>query len=408
MNLTDHVIQETEEIIDCSIPINERRWYLVAVAGTSLSLISFICNLIIAKVLLSSKHSHFYFLAILALSDSFLSFMYGPVIAMDIIKDRLQILWLTKAYWSYLGPLLSLCQTSMTFSTYLIILATIERYLITHRSRSLTAFRRCRTMLSFVVFMLSLLLRGTAIFEIEVQKNFNCTGVTEYLPGLRDEIVGTFWYGTVFRFYTRNIMTVFLPFIFLAYLNYSIVKTLRKQQRSAEMFRFLSSDHKTKIRSATRLMVTVVCSYLLANVLNVLITFWEHIDSDSTQQVETYQFYETCTDVISVLYIFVCATRLIVYYSLNKEIREDIQAQLCHTSKRPKQVAALPRFNDGVGQQVGTEIDAVAIAIARRLMSLDIRLIDPSTTKTELSYPDSPVHAIIYANKHCRDEAEPV
>ncbi|KAK6009454.1 hypothetical protein OSTOST_25610, partial [Ostertagia ostertagi] len=149
-----------------------------------------------------------------------------------------------------------------------------------------------------------------------LDKNGDCTGIAEYIPGLTD-IVHTVWYGTVFRFYIRNIMTVFLPFFLLAYLNYRIVRTLRNQQRSAQMFR-LSSDHKSKIRSATRLLVLIVCSYLLANVLNVLITLWEYVAFQSTQTQEAYVIYEACTDVISVLYVLVCATRLFVYISCNK------------------------------------------------------------------------------------------
>ncbi|RCN35807.1 hypothetical protein ANCCAN_18323 [Ancylostoma caninum] len=93
----------------CGVEITDHRFYM-SVAGTVLSFVSLFCNLLIAKVLCSSRHAHFFFLALLAMSDSFLSFMYGPVIALDIIKDRLQILWLTRLYWWYVGPLLSLCQ----------------------------------------------------------------------------------------------------------------------------------------------------------------------------------------------------------------------------------------------------------------------------------------------------------
>ncbi|VDL62085.1 unnamed protein product [Nippostrongylus brasiliensis] len=286
------------------------------------------------QVLCRSKHAHFFFLALLAISDSFLSLMYGPVIALDIIKDKLQILWLTRLYWWYVGPLLSLCQVSMTFSCYLIILATIERYLITQRSDCLKRFRRTRGLMALFMFLLSLLLRGTLVFEIQLDRNGDCTGISEYIPGLTD-IVHTVWYGTVFRFYIRNIMTVFVPFFLLAYLNYRIVRTLRNQQRSVQMFR-LSSDHKSKIRSATRLLVLIVCSYLLANVLNVLITLWEYVAFQSTQTQEAYVIYEACTDVISVLYVLVCATRLFVYISCNKEIRDAMKDQLCSTKKRKK------------------------------------------------------------------------
>ncbi|KJH52035.1 hypothetical protein DICVIV_01736 [Dictyocaulus viviparus] len=93
----------------CEVKCSDHRFYM-AIAGTALSFISLFCNMLIAKVLYRSKHSHFFFLALLAISDSFLSFMYGPVIAMDIIKDKIKILWLTRLYWSYVGPLLSFCQ----------------------------------------------------------------------------------------------------------------------------------------------------------------------------------------------------------------------------------------------------------------------------------------------------------
>ncbi|CAJ0606357.1 unnamed protein product [Cylicocyclus nassatus] len=389
--MNDTLVYEDPFADPCAVEINDRRFYM-AVAGTILSFVSLLCNLLIAKVLYCSRHAHFFFLALLAMSDSFLSLMYGPVIALDIIKDRLQILWLTKLYWWYLGPLLSMCQVSMTFSCYLIILGTLERYLITQRSRSLKWFRRSRGLLAFYMFLLSLLLRGTLVFEIQLDRNGDCTGISEYIPGLTD-IVHTVWYGTVFRFYIRNIMTVFVPFFLLAYLNYSIVSTLRNQQRSAEMFRF-SSDHKSKIRSATLLLVMIVCSYLLANILNVLITLWEYVAFQSTQTQEAYVIYEACTDIISVLYVFVCATRLLVYITCNKEIRDAMLKQLCPQYNAKKASYAKAIDGEKTPRQIGTELDAVAIAIARRLKS------DDSSYKEEA---ERPLQAIVYANDHARD-----
>lgn len=77
---------------ECEVPESiDRRWFLVAVVGTPLSLISLFSNLLIARAVLSRQRNHFFFLGLLALSDSFLSFCYGPVIAMDIIKNRVQV-----------------------------------------------------------------------------------------------------------------------------------------------------------------------------------------------------------------------------------------------------------------------------------------------------------------------------
>jgi hypothetical protein len=75
---------------------------------------------------------------------------------------------------------------------------------------------------------------------------------------------------------------VFIPFGLLSGLNYIIVTILRRQQRSASMFRFGSSEHKIKARSATRLLILIVFSYLLANALNVVVMSWEVIDMNST------------------------------------------------------------------------------------------------------------------------------
>lgn len=48
------------------------------------------------------------------------------------------------------------------------------------------------------------------------------------------------------------------------------------------------SDLQKKIRSATRLTVLIVCSYLMANVLNVFITAWEYLDFQSAQTEEAF------------------------------------------------------------------------------------------------------------------------
>lgn len=81
-----------DEFFSCEVVYSpDHRWYFVAVAGTLLSIVSFICNFLIAIVLLRKKYSHFYFLGLLAASDTFLSICYAPVIAMDVIKNRLQV-----------------------------------------------------------------------------------------------------------------------------------------------------------------------------------------------------------------------------------------------------------------------------------------------------------------------------
>ncbi|KAE9548890.1 hypothetical protein FO519_007899 [Halicephalobus sp. NKZ332] len=397
MGTVDEYGELSEE--DCTVfPSPDKRWYFVAIAGTSLSIVSIVCNILIAFVLLKRKYAHFYFLGLLAASDTFLSICYGPVIAMDVIKSRLQILWLTRLYWSYLGPLLSLCHVSMTFSCLMIILGTIERFLITEKSPFLSCWRKRRRYLGISMMGLALILRGTEVFEYTLRKNGNCTGLTEYEPILT-ELTTDYLYGTLFRFYLRNILTVFLPFMLLAYLNICIVTTLRRQQRSATMFRFGSSEHKLKIRSATRLLVLIVCSYLVANVPNVIITAWEYIDFESTQTESLFEIYELLTDIISVLYVFVCATRLPFYLVCNQELRSAFYESLCIRSDGFKTIPQKIEFSGeqkiSVSAQrsnLGTEFDRLAIAIAGS------GLITPKVSN--VSSPQNHVNGIMFTHSN--------
>jgi len=85
--------------------------------------------------------------------------------------------------------------------------------------------------------------------------------------------------------------------------------------------------------------------------MNVLITAWEYVDFQSTQTPETFvvscptislvlwnnspfpiQIYETLTDVISMLYVLTCVTRLPVYVICNQEIRDAFKVSLCPPS----------------------------------------------------------------------------
>lgn len=61
-----------------------------------------------------------------------------------------------------------MCHVSMTFSTFMIILGTIERYLITVKSKYLQCYRKRRKTLVIIMFCFALILRGTSIFEIKV------------------------------------------------------------------------------------------------------------------------------------------------------------------------------------------------------------------------------------------------
>ncbi|KIH66587.1 hypothetical protein ANCDUO_03086 [Ancylostoma duodenale] len=66
----------------------------------------------------------------------------------------------------------------------------------------------------------------------------------------------------------------------------------------------------------------VVCCYLAANIIDVVVAFWETIDIDSLFANEG--FYTVTTDISSFLPILACAMRLPIYAINDKQIRTEV------------------------------------------------------------------------------------
>ena len=79
------------------------------------------------------------------------------------------------------------------------------------------------------------------------------------------------------------------------------------------------------LNSATRMLVLVVVTYLLARALDVFITVWEYIDSESLNRPEIALFYTLSVDLISLLTVGMTTTRLPIYYLCNNGIRHEIK-----------------------------------------------------------------------------------
>uniref|UniRef100_A0A0N5C8Y7 G_PROTEIN_RECEP_F1_2 domain-containing protein n=1 Tax=Strongyloides papillosus TaxID=174720 RepID=A0A0N5C8Y7_STREA len=371
LQINDSKYEDNDD--DCQLIYPNNLKYTLALIGTGLSVVSVISNILIATVLLRPKHSHFFFLGLLAVSDTFLSIWYGPIIAVNMIGAKITTLWIHKIWWLYAVPLLALCNTASSFSVFLLILATAERYLILVKSEHLIFFRSHRKIFAFLSFIFALLIRGTTFLEVTIVKNGKCTGVLEYRPS-STTLAETWPYNPLFSVYIRQLVSICLPFVVLAFLNASIVAKLRHQHRTALMFRFADSSQKEKVRSATRLLVFIVFSYLVANFLSFCVTIWEYIDFESTQSEENYPLYDSLTDLISVLAILVCALRIFIYLSCNQEIRNAFSNFFCKkeandiklnfeldVQSNNENLKSMPR--------IGTDFDNIVVVIARQKSS---------------------------------------
>uniref|UniRef100_A0A914US54 G-protein coupled receptors family 1 profile domain-containing protein n=1 Tax=Plectus sambesii TaxID=2011161 RepID=A0A914US54_9BILA len=333
----------------CSIiPPEFIRLVLVGMCGSSISFVSFVLNSLLFTVLVSNpRHhsSHVLYLIWLALFDIFISVSYIMLFPVNLFMDWFASIPLAAAWWTYMRPMLATCHVTMTASVFLILAAAFERY-ITISKFQLRFRRRHRLWIIGVAMVVAVIAKGPVYFELKVVPNANCTGVTANLAVLSD-FSNREPYKTVYRFWFRNAATIFIPFFLCLYFNTRIVIKLRQQHTGARLFRFGTSEHKRlkglkarrrkisssakeeaelqqNIRSATRMLVLVTCTYLLSNVLNVVVTAWEFIDLHSLLHPQMRPFYTYSSDFVSVLTVLSSAARLPIYCSCNARLRAEV------------------------------------------------------------------------------------
>ncbi|TKR80531.1 hypothetical protein L596_014593 [Steinernema carpocapsae] len=314
----------------CSIiPPETFRLILVALVGSALSIVSIAFNLFLFVILIKNPHhraSHLVYLTFLALIDVFLSASYILMFPINLFMDYFGSTLLAAAWWAYMRPMLAFCHVAISASALLITAATMERYLTISRIRSQLR-KSHRIIISLIAVGFALVSKTPLYFEVEILTNGNCTGVTKFYADM------TQWskeepYNTAYRFWFRNTVSIFLPFFLCLFFNAQIVIRLRQQHVGARLFRFATSEHRKNIRSATRMLVLVTCTYLASNLLNVIVSAWEFIDRESLLDPEMRPFYTYTADLVSVLTVLSGACRLPIYCSCNVRIRREVVAHL--------------------------------------------------------------------------------
>ncbi|CAK5039999.1 unnamed protein product [Meloidogyne enterolobii] len=136
---------------------------------------------------------------------------------------------------------------ALTVCNFLLVIASIERYLANspfNAQKCLLVFLvKRKPFVIFTILLFAFLLKATLYFEINIFKLPNCSNIIEssilVLNFNNNKIIK---YQSL-RFWTRNILSVILPFIVLAYCNLCIVQVLRRRRRKKTM------DYSTSINS---------------------------------------------------------------------------------------------------------------------------------------------------------------
>lgn len=187
------------------------------------------------------------------------------------------------------------------------------------------------------------LFQGTVYWELTVKYYPECDEFEsvhlEQSPLTRNRLYASLW-----MFWFRNIFQVFVPFFVLLGLNGAIIHRMRHAPdmegalMSVAIGARRAKERKASRRAATRMLGAIVVSYLATNVVNLIITAWEHVNIDSLRTLLDGRLYTFAADLSSLLTITCGAVRLPIYYTCNKDMRYELNkliASALHCNQSP-------------------------------------------------------------------------
>ncbi len=335
-------------------PFQMEKFYLVAVFGASMAAVSLLENILLFFLFISREEfrtSNLFFMTVLAFLDTFIALSYISIMAVGIIKELVFDLWLTTLWHAYLRPMFAASHVCLAASTFLIVSATVERFLATVNWTGFVFRQKHRIAASIVPLTVAVFLNGSVFWEVNVLENKNCTNHARFALG-RSSLTANFYYNTIFAFWIRKIVQIILPFFSLTSMNIVIVRKLRQQQHmpsaiiSTSLGRTFTLEIKNSVsvRPATRMLVMVVATYLLTNIPNLLIASWEFVDYEKLHGPRYWIFYSFAADVCSILAVFAGAARLPIYCWCNSKVLEELKSVLFSSCFRRRQSTTAPRI----------------------------------------------------------------
>ncbi|CAJ0604087.1 unnamed protein product [Cylicocyclus nassatus] len=316
----------------------EWKMCFVGCLGLATALISVIHNSLLFYTFVFSKvlrKRHLTYLMWISGCDIFVSISYIAIMCVQVYIDYFESLTLFFLWHHYLRAAFTISHITISTVSFLLMAATIERYLhSTSDSKTGGLFyllSRHRAPVVVICFAASCVFRGTIFFEVKLQHVSQCEGFSS-MSLASSRLFANPLYDEIWRFWIRKIVTVIVPFVALAWFNLAIVLNVRKSDRDQTvkalvMFTTVGTRAevtklRSRLRTVTRMLVMVVCCYLAANIIDVVIAFWETIDMDSLNANEG--FYAVTTDISSFLPILACSMRPPIYVINDKQIRSEV------------------------------------------------------------------------------------
>ncbi|CAJ0591276.1 unnamed protein product [Cylicocyclus nassatus] len=309
------------------------RFWLAVVFGITISIISIVFNSFVFVIFFTNKqhrNSYNLYLLLLAMFDVFMGISYIAVISVKVLINW-TVSYTLKAIWvMYMVPMLTVSHIAQTASSFLIIFAAIERYCITVNSDKVKFLQNHRKAIVFVAVMCGVISKGTILKEITVARNPDCPGtVGEWYLEPSSLVIKHELFNKIWRFYFRNVFTILAPFFIVLYLNAGLIYRLQEhslilKSGSLVQDKQIVKQKKARIRAATRTLVMIVFTYLISNLLSVIITIWEYLDSASLFSEPVLPFYVMSVDAISLLTIVASCLRLPIYITCQPLLRKEM------------------------------------------------------------------------------------
>ncbi|KAI6192844.1 G-PROTEIN-RECEP-F1-2 domain-containing protein [Aphelenchoides fujianensis] len=255
-------------------PYLEPRFYLVACFGSSVATVSFCANVFLFSVLCRKRqhrNSHCLYLMLLAFCDLSIAFSYVPLMSLNVLADWFESpVLLNQCWFFYFRPLI-------TFSHV--------RYCVTCWPSKIRFVNKHRRKIALAAIFLGFFTKISHFYEFELLHKEACAGTWPRTTSPRPP---SRWTATTTSFggLASETWSLFgFPFGFLLLMNLKIVNSLRQHVEATVVTdKPREIERKKRVRSATRTFVCVTTSYLLANVLNVILTLWEYIDAESEEE----------------------------------------------------------------------------------------------------------------------------
>uniref|UniRef100_A0A1I7XL07 G_PROTEIN_RECEP_F1_2 domain-containing protein n=1 Tax=Heterorhabditis bacteriophora TaxID=37862 RepID=A0A1I7XL07_HETBA len=331
------------------------RYFIIVYIGTPIAAAGVICNFILFVSRLfsrsRSRRSPTLYLLVLAILDLLMDLLYIPFFTVDALAIYNENEFLYHLWHIYAMFLFGTSRMVQFASTYVILCATMERFIVIAEIRSLEFLvgEKGRYGTIIVVLVAVFLLRLPAFFEYNIVYRSDCP---IYLSYDYEPLLAGWEHYQIFNFYVMTVLHIFVPFAILLLLNISIVILTRRKIRGigwavttfidmpkvTELIRkeSISSSKKRRdeLRYATWTMVSIATTYLCCSSLSLFISVMENIFTENTllfhEDGSSTSFYTLATDVVSILVAVNSLLRIFVYMLCSLSFRP-----LCYASSQP-------------------------------------------------------------------------